>query len=108
MNISVCSERFFGIPLSERCLNEFSGKQTLGVSQAAISKIEPRGVCRGGKGNFIFSVCFVKICISDCCVDAYLDGPKTDSKEKRCRTEADPCSQAFMGRYWKVFASMHL
>ncbi len=49
VNISVCSERFFDIPLSERCLNEFSGKQTLGVSQAAISKIEPRGVCRGGK-----------------------------------------------------------
>ena len=35
-NLSVCSEWFFVILLSERCLSKFCGKQTLGVSQAAI------------------------------------------------------------------------
>ena len=36
------------------------------------------------------SVCFVKIYISSCCVDTYLNSSRTDSKEKRCRAEADP------------------
>ena len=43
------------------------------------------------------SVCFVKICISNCCVDTYLDSPRTDSKEKRCRAEADPSPRPSRG-----------
>ena len=43
------------------------------------------------------SVCFVKIYISGCCVDTYLNSSRTDSKEKRCRAEADPSPRPSRG-----------
>ena len=43
------------------------------------------------------SVCFVKIYISSCCVDTYLNSSRTDSKEKRCRAEADPSPRPSRG-----------
>ena len=43
------------------------------------------------------SVCFVKIYISGCCVDTYLNSARTDSKEKRCRAEADPSPRPSRG-----------
>lgn len=53
------------------------------------------------------TVCFVKICISNCCIDAYQNSPRTDSKEKRSRAEADPHSQAFRGRCCDTSVSEH-
>ena len=52
------------------------------------------------------SVCFVKIYISGCCVDTYLNSSRTDSKEKRCRAEADPSPRPSRGEGGRSLRSL--